>query len=649
MHATKNLAATLRNVRSLLKPGGRLLFAETTIDRLDVCLIFGPLEGWWLGEEPSRSTSPHASREEWDALLRATGFSGIDFDKYDYDEQELKSGSTILTTAVSTSSLRTEIVIVHDRGQSIPSDWVSYLCKQIEQATGVLPTVEDLDQLDPRDRLCIFVAELDRPFVSSMDEIMFNELRNLILNSRGVLWLSSGGLADGLDPSFAATQGLLRTLRLEDTSHQYIHLDFEPSSGTWTHDKIDHIVHVVQQSCNNDCNSPRTDSEYAVKQGLLYVPRLIPDRSLSQHCSEQGVEKPSPTYEPFIQSGRPLVWEVSNSGLLNEAHFTDKIEIDDKIPNGYVEVDSRAFGLNFRDVLVALGQLEETIISHEVGGVITCLGPSTEDSGLRVGDRVCGVLEGRFASLGRAPWQCVVKIPDDMPFETAAAVPTAYATAYHSLVHLGRVLAGETVLIHAAAGGFGQAAIVLAQHLGARVFATCSSEAKRDVLMKDFGIPLEHILSSRDVSFAPAVMKLTGGKGVDIVLNSLSGAMLKATWDCVARFGRFIELGKVDMEAARQLDMSPFCRCVTFTSVDLLQLKEHNPSLVREALQEGLKICYGRDGPPLVPITPYPISQIEDAMRLMQSGKYIGKLVLVPGVDDKVKVQDSDSSNLLHG
>lgn len=639
LHATKNLHRTLSHVRQLLKPGGKLLLIESTKDRLDTQVAFGPLPGWWLGEEPERKNSPNVSVQRWGQLLQETGFSGIDFDIYDYEEDEFQSASTILSTAVSIEMVRGPISIVHDTIQTPPQPWLSQLCDRIRAQTGASPSIESLDQVQVQDKICIFTAELKRPFLDGIDGPSFEKLRNLVINSRGVLWLSSGSLVDGAEPSFAATQGLLRTLRLEDTSKRYVHLDFERilDGDEWTGDMISHIVHVLQQSFKDSIDEAGIECEFAVKDSMLRVVRLIPDKFHSRLCSNMDTD-PKPELQLFFQPGRPLVWETSRSGLLSDLHFTDKLDLAGNVPSGFVEVEAKAFGVNFRDVLVALGQLDETFLAHECGGIITRLGPDTEESGLQVGDRVCSFSTGRYASTARAHWTSVVKIPADMSYEWAATIPVAYATAYHSLFHIARLQKGESVLIHAAAGGFGQAAVVLAQYAGAEIFATCSSEAKRDLLVTQYNIPSDHILSSRDSSFAPAIMTLTDNKGVDVVLNSLSGALLKVTWDCVARFGRFIEVGKIDMEAARRLDLTPFRRCATFASVDLMQLREYNRLLMREAIAESVRICHERSKTPILPITQYSISDVEKAMRLMQAGKHMGKLILVPAIEDKVKV-----------
>ncbi|CAI6088461.1 unnamed protein product [Clonostachys chloroleuca] len=642
LHATKNLATTLSHVRKLLKPGGRLLLFESTKGRLDEQVVFGVLPGWWLSEEDERKMSPHVSTRRWDELLRAAGFSGIDFEMDEYEEPDMQSANTIVSTAVSTEAIQVPIAIVHEPSQTPPQAWLSELADRIHKETGIVPSIESLDQLQAHGKICVFTAELEHPFLDGICETSFESLRNLVTNSHGVVWLTSGGLATSENPAFAAAQGFLRTLRLEDTGRRYILLDFEPTglSGDhpWTSDKIGYITHILQRSFNDDLiRDSSIENEYSVKEGTLQVLRLIPDKLRSQLCSEGDVDVTA-ELQPFFQPNRPLRWEPASSGVLSDMHFTDKLDIDGPMPSGYVEVAAKAFGLNFRDVLVALGQLEEDFISHEVTGVITRLGPDTKDSGYQVGDRVCCMSGGRYASVSQTHWMTTAKIPDNMSFEWAASIPVAYATAYHSLVHLARVQKNETVLIHAAAGGLGQAAVVLAQHAGAKVLATCSSEAKQDLLASQYGIPLDHIFSSRDPSFAPAIMELTNGKGVDVVLNSLSGALLKATWDCISRFGRFIEVGKIDIEASRRLDMSPFRKCTTFASVDLLQLREYRPALLREALSEGLRICHERAQIPILPISSFPVTQIEDALRLMQAGKHIGKLVLVPGDTDKVKV-----------
>ncbi|KAI5866390.1 hypothetical protein GGS23DRAFT_556890 [Durotheca rogersii] len=636
LHATKSLYKTMSHVRKLLKPGGKLLLIETTQEQLGVQLIFGTLPGWWLGEEPYRRYSPNAPLTIWNEVLREAGFSGIDFDIGDFDESRFQSFSVIMTTAAATPSYPSLISVLYTDQDS--KSWAAQLSGAIREHTGIVPSVESLSQVKSvQDKVCIFTAEMNGPFLDGIGRDSFENLQSILTNCRGVFWLSCGGIIDSHNPAYGPLQGLLRTLRQEYLANRYVALDFESYGDRWSEDKIPFVLHVLRESFDYSRELGNIEWEYAVKDSTLHVSRIYAEKD--NVFNGVGLE---PQRQPFHQPGHPLVWTTSSKGTLRNVCFTEADEISGDVPAGMVEIEAKAFGLNFRDVMTALGQLDDTLTGHDCAGIVTRLGPGTEQSGLRVGDRVCALSKGRFASTSWAYWTGVAKIPDFISWEDGAAIPVAYATAYHSLVHVGRLRKGESVLIHAAAGGTGQAAVVVAQHVGAKVFVTCSSEEKRDLLYENYGIDYADIFSSRDISFAAAIRKATGGKGVDVVLNSLSGSMLNATWSSVARFGRFVEIGKVDIEAARSLNTAPFGRCASYSGVDLLQLNEYSGALTHSALTEGVQICQermkARDSHPMHPIERYSISNMENAMRQIQSGLNVGKLVLVPREGDQVNV-----------
>lgn len=647
LHATPNLNTTMTHVRKLLKPGGKLLIVEATQDRLDTQLIFGTLEGWWLSEEPARKTSPNISVETWHEVLKSTGFAGVEFEIGDCEEPQFQSGSTILTTATDLQpAYPLSISIVHTEASPPHPTWLKELTGAIEAQTCAFVAIHSLKDIQVKDDVVyIFTPEMTEPFLDNMDSATFAKLQNLLVNSQGILWLSCSSVIDAKKPLYAQSQGLLRTVKQEDSNKRYVQLDFESTlDSPWSKDKIPHIIHVLQQSFNTNIEPSSIEWEYAVKDSMLHVPRIYPSPAQDRASSETPVN-PAPELQPFWQAGRPLVWEISKSGVLSNLYFTDNLAIvDTDVPSGMVEIKTQALGLNFRDVMVALGQLDETQIGHECSGIITRLGPDTEQSGLKVGDRACGAMKGRFASTSRTFWTSVTKIPDDMSWEDAASIPLVFLTSYIALFDIARLEKGERVLIHAGTGGVGQSAIMLAQYIGAEVFVTCSTEAKRALLMNQYHLDSDHILSSRDTSFAPAIMAMSDGKGVDVVVNSLSGPLLKATWDCMARFGRFVEIGKVDMEAARRLDMTPLARSASITGFDLLQYCECKGKVVQKALKEIIRLCHEKAIKPVYPVTTYQISDMETAMRLMQRGTHIGKLVLVPGPDDKVQVVSRSQS-----
>jgi NADPH:quinone reductase-like Zn-dependent oxidoreductase len=225
-----------------------------------------------------------------------------------------------------------------------------------------------------------------------------------------------------------------------------------------------------------------------------------------------------------------------------------------------------------------------------------------------------------------------------MSFATAASLPFVYVTVYYGLIYLAHLCSGESVLIHAAAGGVGQAAIQIAKMIGAEIFVTVSTKEKKEHLTTTYGIPEDHIFASRDLTFASGVMRVTGGRGVDVVLNSLAGDALKATWRCIAPFGRFVEMGRKDIEANGRLDMAPFIKNVTFASVDVTFIFKQNRKLGAELFSEVMKFIRTGSVKEVSPVIVYPFSHIEDSFRLMQTGKHIGKIVLEPRGADLVQV-----------
>jgi NADPH:quinone reductase-like Zn-dependent oxidoreductase len=225
-----------------------------------------------------------------------------------------------------------------------------------------------------------------------------------------------------------------------------------------------------------------------------------------------------------------------------------------------------------------------------------------------------------------------------MTFEVAATVPVVFATAYYALFDLGRLQEDERVLIHAGAGGVGQSAIMLAQMIGAEIFVTVGSVEKKQFLMAQYGIPEDHILYSRDTSFARGIKRATNGEGVDVVVNSLAGDLLRETWECLAPFGRFVEIGKADITKNTRLDMLPFEYNVSFASVDLTKVAARKPKLMRRLLDNVTQLMGKGAVKPISPVTAYRISELETAFRTLQTGKAMGKIVVVPHPEDQVKV-----------
>ncbi|MFB7090391.1 SDR family NAD(P)-dependent oxidoreductase [Streptomyces sp. NPDC056296] len=302
---------------------------------------------------------------------------------------------------------------------------------------------------------------------------------------------------------------------------------------------------------------------------------------------------------------------------------------------GEVEVRVDATSVNFINVLQAMGVYQRFSAGEERGdvsafdgaGVVTAVGDGVRD--VAVGDRVAAMFvdQGQstvMSSFASVRADCLLPVPDGMSAQDAAALPCAYLTAWYALRHLARLRRGEKVLIHSASGGTGLAALNLARACGAEVWATAGSEAKRAYL-RELGVA--HVMDSRTLDFADQVRDLTEGRGVDVVLNSLTGPAQSAGLGLLAHRGRFVELGKRDIYANTRLGLLPFRRNVTFAGVDVLMMMQQDPEL----LAEGYRALTGMlaDGAlPLLPVTAHPVTEASSAFHAMASARHTGKLVL---------------------
>ncbi len=217
----------------------------------------------------------------------------------------------------------------------------------------------------------------------------------------------------------------------------------------------------------------------------------------------------------------------------------------------------------------------------ECSGTISAVGSGVTD--MKIGDEVIAVANGSFSAFTTADARAVVPKPPAFSFGQAATIPIAFLTAYYSLHHLAKLSRGERVLIHAAAGGVGLAAVQLAQHAGAEIFATAGSSEKRAYL-KSMRVP--HVLDSRSLAFADEIMKTTGGHGVDVVLNSLPGEYITRSLSILAAYGRFVEIGKTDIYQNKPLGLFPFRNNLSYFALDLERVCRERPALVRSLLLE---------------------------------------------------------------
>ncbi|KAK7997611.1 hypothetical protein PG989_005651 [Apiospora arundinis] len=367
--------------------------------------------------------------------------------------------------------------------------------------------------------------------------------------------------------------------------------------------------------------------EFVVSDGQILIPRLhweTISNAFMHRDKEDTTKKVCQKSLRVPSAGRlqTMCWE--------EAEIVSPGE-------GEILVETRAAGLNFKDLLISLGVLlNERPMGLEGSGVVTEVGPGVQD--FVVGDRVLYFGSGCFSTHLKLPEKLCAKLEDSISFEMGAALPAVYTTAYMAITELSNLQSGQSILIQSACGGVGLAAIHLAQMIGAEIYCTVGSEIKADYLVQHYGIERARILHSRDVSFLHDLMRLTDNRGVDVVLNSLSGELLRASWLCLAECGTMVEIGKRDFQRRAKLTMEPFEQNRSFIGFDLARLTEIQPERSIKALRDCVDLVRSGKIPGPTIDSIHPAANVQDAFRTMQSAQHIGKIV-VQMPDDASKLE----------
>ncbi|KAF3920592.1 hypothetical protein ABW21_db0201640 [Orbilia brochopaga] len=515
LHLTNNVRESLQNIRSLLKPGGKLLLLEPTTPRLDLCLIYSLLPDWWTTADKERDNLPLLTASEWESMLAHCGFSDVDLLVHDTEDARQSTYTLMVTTAVNLNQESTPVypdgIVLLELPGSPPAvqQLIDQLVPSIEKLTSKSVLISRFGNISLKGSTCIIFAGFNSRFLSRMNKKRFENFKKLISEAENVMWVSQISLAE--NPEAAMHVGMLRTLRIEHPDKKFISLTLDSAGRDRDSDAVRSICEVFRQ-CMSQANES-SDYEFSSQSGQLLIPRLTGDITSNRELGKlNGIQLPET--KKFSFGGPYTRLEVTNPGLLDSLVFKENDSYWQSAPwaEDMVEITPHSFGLNFRDVLVAMGMLNENWMAYECAGYISKVGTKVS-RGLQVGDRVCAVMHaGHWANKVRVPWTSVVKIPTTMSFEKAASIPIIFVTAFHALVHLAQMTSEECVLIHSAGGGVGQAAIAIAQHIGAKVLATVSSEEKKDFLVKTYGIPRDQIFSSRDISFFEGVMDATDGK-----------------------------------------------------------------------------------------------------------------------------------------
>jgi len=443
--------------------------------------------------------------------------------------------------------------------------------------------------------------------MTSILNISQQMIQQQTLSSMSNLWLiTKGAQSVNLEPNNylqSPVWGFSQVFNLETSSSHCRLIDIDPD------DPFNPEI-ISKELCY-----PDLEDIIAIRNQTSYTPRLESlNINLKNHTN---IKK---------QQDHPVILKTNQTGILDNLYISP---LNRKAPeDDEVELKVYASGLNFRDVLTALGMLdtESGIVENhytfgfECSGKIVRIGKNVKD--WSVGDRVMAIHPtGCLASFVTVKKDFICSMPGKMTYEECATLPSAYLTAWYGLIHLAKIKQEDRILIHAAAGGVGQAAVQIAQQYKAQIFATASKN-KWDFLNSQ---GIKHVMNSRNLDFSKAIMELTSGNGVDIVLNSLKGEFIDKSIDVLNTHGRFVEIGKIDIWDDAKF--KSYHQNAFYFYFDLLSIMQTEPQIIHKAMSDLSNQLKQKTFKPL-PFKTYPIRESQNAFRYMAQGKNVGKVVL---------------------
>lgn len=628
VHATRSLSRSLNMIHRLLKPGGTLGLIEATKTTPFINMTFGSIEGWWAGVDEGRTESPLQSVEQWNKHLVQASFSGVDLAAYDLPEPERHSAlllSTALTVGNEVNGYHiTSIKLLNAMQEEAGHYFGNQLCQSLALRSFEASVIEWSDTEVDETCAYVIIDSVDKLLLTDASPEQFGKLTSLLSTACVVHWVTIADGTSGIVPDNSLSVGCARTARNENLRLKCFTIDVQDSISDNPNQVRDTISAFIVSAQLKIYGRQSPEFELMYRNGKMHIQRFVSDNRLNEVISN-GIGGHETEQTNFCQIERPLRVCLERPGLLKSFSFVD--DTTHELGADEIEIQPYAWGVSYKDVLVALGKAKPSqTMAGESAGVILAVG-SDFASQYKVGDRVVTMLGTPFANRSRSKGHVIHKIPDEMTFQEAASIPLVFATAYYGLLDCANLEKGQTVLIHAASGGVGQAAIKIAQRIGATIFATVGSSSKRNLLIDKYGIPEKHIFSSRSTDFPTGIKRLTAGVGVDVILNSLSGCALQASWQCIANFGTFVEIGKMDIYRRNQLDMRHFDRNVRFVSMDMVDLSQSRPKHIQSLLQRIFSEFGDGHLSPL-PLTTFAIGDVEKAFSLIQSRKHTGKIVL---------------------
>jgi len=664
--ASTNAELYLENLWQIMLPQGQLLVSESFSDRW-TDIVFGLEDNWWLQQSGSHLQSRLHSPQFWQNLLIKKGFSVSLL----HQQDELHSGVYLLTAQADKPATKDlsgkqdaqTWIVFHDK-EGYSSELAATVSAYLKDKQYRVIPVISTDSDEPQHNAAYQVNAES----ATQLKVLLSSIKKQSTAIDGILYLADFPVAQscGLDNPVKRCHSLTSLINACEKlalSPELLLVTWQAQSGLLAqagkmkpdHDPLDAATWGFGRALSNEYPDMSVRLiDLAEMDQLERMATALAQEVLSGDSEDEVVLSSEGRFVTRIAS----IEDLSGKQMIDPGHKTHLARLEFSMPGplkhlgwylhsaveeisaGEVEIEVRAAGLNFRDVMYAMGLLSDEAVENgfagptlgmELSGIISKTGCDVDE--FKVGDEVIAFAPSSFATRAVTNATAVVHKPSDWSFEAAATVPTTFFTVYYALHQLAHLQPGEKILIHGAAGGVGIAAIQYARYLGAEIFATAGSDEKRNFVRL---LGADHVFDSRSLAFADEILKVTNNQGVDVVLNSLAGEAINRNLKVLKPFGRFLELGKRDFYENTKIGLRPFRNNISYFGIDADQMISVYPDMTQRLFHEVMELLKSGELKPL-PYRSFSSAEVIDAFRYMQQSKQVGKIII--SFDDPVKCQ----------
>ncbi|RHZ60784.1 hypothetical protein CDV55_106439 [Aspergillus turcosus] len=625
----------LRNIHKLLKPQGYLIIVDPIAghDNLVSSLIFANSPGCWSEGRFGYTLA------DWNVALSAAGFSEAS------DASISRGGpSLIITRPLHEQSIskRSILIISEDDDNGIN-------LSALQECLGPLSSdieIADFTHAKPEGRVCIILSGLSRPLIADPTPEKLEVLKRIFLKASGVLWVTRGAAISPVTPDGALSTGFVRASRSESGIERIVTLDLDGQDTLSSHRAAEVISTVVRERILADGNA-QSDTEYAERNGVLLIPRVVENQAFNSSLALSH-QTQTTSREKFHQKGRFLKATIPDASQADEVLFVDDSRMD-ALPADHIRVQTYAVCIDKQAVrsLEEQDTAQEPATSFGASGMVQSVGEAVHD--FAPGDRVACLAQGAVANYQQEQALAFRKLPEDLSFEAAAALATAYCTSLYALQNLGRVVAADRVLVYGATGTVGQALAELCLHTGADVVFVVRAEKEKHSLGSTVTVPDDRIIVDENGAQVRRLLKMQH-QPFDVVINFdiSDNETLRMLCKLVCTGGKFIHLYREDRWNQHTWAIPQLENNISFATLDTNELLRDRPELLYSTWGEVMRMLRAGHIRGFNALATYSISDMLGALNALES-EDMDSIVIAAQPEDVVKViTPKPQASLLH-